>query len=247
MADKERTQNPVVGDQLTLRLFTYNSNQRQNVSEIQAVNIYFLDPDEITTDNPTGRRLVQTVDTADVTQVEDGQYSITIDLEDQVYVIGKYIDSWEVEFEAGQEPGTIENSFRVVPDLWFTGTEPIVYGFDFQFRPNRLRRGERRFLIVEVRPNVPSATDLERYYTNLAVASPLRISIEQACGDCVPKERDLRLIVDRELIELRNGTEGHYFLDTEELELDCGIYNVWFEMEFGESLYISENQQIQIF
>lgn len=250
MALKERSQNPVVGDELTLRLFTYNSNQRQNVAAVEKVDIFFLDPECADENNTLGLRLVESIDGALVSEIADGfggQYSITINLADQQYVIGKYLDVWHLEFESGQEPGTVENKFQVVPDLWYTSVEPIVYGFSFQFRPNRLRSGERRWLIVDVMPNVPNATDLERYYANLAVASPLRISIEQACGDCVPQEQDLRLVVDRELVELRKGCEGHYFLDTAALELDCGIYNVWFEMEFGESLYISEHQQLQIF
>ena len=94
---------------------------------------------------------------------------------------------------------------------------------------------------------MPNISDLKRYYANLAVASPLRIWIEKNCGDCVPQEKDLRIIVEGDLIEHRRGTEGSYFLDTETLGMDCGIYNVWFEMEFGENKFISDNLQLQIF
>lgn len=249
MAQKERSQNPVKGDDLSLRLFTYNSNQRQNVSNVEKVDIFFADPACASSDNTLGLRLIESIEGSDVSMVDDGfggQYAVTVNLDDK-YVIGRYLDVWHIEFSSGQEPGVVENTFQIIPDLWYTGTEPIVYGFSFQFRPNRLRRGERRWIVVEVRPNVPSASDLERYYVNLAVAAPLKISIEQMCGDCVPEEKDLRLVVDSAVVELRKGCEGHYFLDTEALEMDCGIYNVWFEMEFGESKYISDNQQLQIY
>lgn len=250
MATKERYQNPVIGDELNLRMYTYNSNSRQDVSAIQKVEIYFLDPEERTEENPDGRVLVQELTSDDVALVDDGfggQYLITLDLADQEYVIGQYIDAWTVEFRADQEVGVIENRFQIIPDLWYTGTEPILYDFSFGFRPNRLRKGERRYLTIQVTPNVPHASDLEAYYTNLAVASPLTISIEKVCGDCVPAESDLRLVVDAEAVEHRRGNEAFYLLDTEDLDMDCGIYNVWFEMEFGESKYISDNMQLQIF
>ncbi len=94
---------------------------------------------------------------------------------------------------------------------------------------------------------MPRSSDLERYYTNLAMASPVRISVEKACGECVPKEKDLRVVVDKAPVEFRRDSEGYYFLDTVELDMDCGIYNVWFELEFGESTYISDNLQLQVY
>ena len=241
---KERNQNIVIGNDVTLRLFTYNSNQRQSVNSVEKVEIYYLDPGFITEDNPEGRRLVDTI--TGITVVEEGQYSIEISLEEEKYVIGKYIDVWYVNFDSMQS-GTVTNEFRVIPDLWFASDLPIIYDFSFGFRPNRVRYGEKRWINVEIIPNVPNISDLKRYYANLAVASPLRIWIEKNCGDCVPQEKDLRIIVEGDLIEHRRGTEGSYFLDTETLGMDCGIYNVWFEMEFGENKFISDNLQLQIF
>jgi hypothetical protein len=242
---KERTQNPVIGDLLKLRLFTYNSNQRQDVFRINDVKLYYLDPANTSEDNPDGRRLVKTI--TEITHEDDGQYSVTVNLEEDVFVIGKYRDVWEVEVIEDQPVSTIEQKWQILPNLWYTSPEPMIYDFAFGFRPNRLRAGSKQYLIVTVQPNVPTASDLERYYLNLAVASPIKISIEAACSDCLPPEQDLRLIVDRESIELRKACEGYYFLDTDTLELDCGIYNVWFEMEFGENLYISDKQQLEIY
>jgi hypothetical protein len=56
---KERYQNPTVGDQINLRLFTYNSNNRRNVEEIQKVEIFVLDSSEISATNPDGLRLIE--------------------------------------------------------------------------------------------------------------------------------------------------------------------------------------------
>ena len=247
---KERNQNPIVGDELNLRLLTYNSNQRKDVESVEKVEIYYLDKAEVSELNPDGRRLVQTIDGASVYHVEDsfgGQYKITLNLEDQLYVIGDYIDVWHITFEFNEQAGTITNAFRIIPDLWYASDMPIVYDFSFGFRPNRIRKGERRWLTIDAIPNVPNASDLQRYYMNLALASPIKIWIEKSCGDCVPKEKDLRLVVEAGSVDHRQGSEGYYFIDTEELDMDCGIYNVWFEMEFGENKYISDNLQLQVF
>lgn len=247
---KERNQNPIVGDQLNLRLFTYNSNQRKDVEIVEKVEIYYLDKASATEINPDGRRLVETITEENIVHVNDpfgGQYQITLNIEDQLYPIGNYIDVWTVTFEYNEQSGTITNEFKVLPDLWYASDMPIVHDFSFGFRPNRLRKGERRWLTIDAMPNVPNISDLQKYYMNLAMASPIKIWIEKSCGDCVPKEKDLRLIVEGADVEHRQGSEGYYFIDTEQLDMDCGIYNVWFEMEFGENKYISENMQLQIF
>lgn len=249
MPQKERNQNPVVGDTLNLRLFTYNSNHRQNVDEVDKVEIYQLDPTCVTEDNKEGRRLVATVDGGDVEVSSDpfgGHYKVSVDLESETYVVGSYIDVWHVKFSANQS-GTVTNVFRILSDLWYADSMPVVYDFSFGFRPNRVRKGERRWLTIDVVPNVPSSSDLERYYINLAMASPIKIYVEKLCGDCVPKEKDLRVVVDGQDVEHRRDSEGYYFLDTEALSMDCGIYNVWFELEFGENRFISENLQLQVF
>lgn len=244
--EKERNQTIVVGNQLSLRLFTYNSNQRQNVLSVEKVEIYNLDETCVTQDNPEGKRLVEVVEGENVSLISDGQYKISINLEEQKYTIGKYIDIWYVNFDA-QQSGTVTNEFGIVPDLWFASDIPIIYDFSFGFRPNRIRYGEKRWINIEVIPNVPNISDLKRYYANLAVCSPIKIWIEKICGDCLPKEKDLRTVVEGDLVEYRRGTEGSYFIDTEQLGMECGMYNVWFEMEFGENKYLSDNLQLQVY
>ena len=74
MATKERYQNPVVGDQINLRMFAYNSNNFADFADVEQVEIYYMDPEEITADNPEGRRLVETFDGAAVTVEDTGKY-----------------------------------------------------------------------------------------------------------------------------------------------------------------------------
>jgi hypothetical protein len=249
MATKERRQSPVLGDDLILRLFTFNSNNATNVHSIKEVEIFFLDPSEKTESNPDGRRLVTTVDGVDVDLDEEGQYSITVALDSPTFTIGAYKDIWNTAFEESDDLEnritTIENDFDVFPDLWYTSDTPITHDFSFRFSPSKIRKGSKKFLTVEIIPNVPRASDVARFYENLAIVSDLAISMELACGECVPQEKDLRLVFDCAPVDFRETCFGFFSLDTR--ELDCGVYNVWFTLEFGGNIFVSENQQLQIF
>jgi hypothetical protein len=245
MTLKQRYQNPVIGDTVKLRLFTYNSNNRVDVAEVSKVEIYFLDPQERSSENPDGRRLVETFTSDDIVRSDTGEYYIDVEAVSAKYTIGNYLDVWTITPVEGGESSEQAYNWRIYPNLFFATPLPVVYDFQFVFRPNRIRQGSKRYLIIEIVPNVPDQGDLVRYYTNLAIVSPLRISIEQSCVECMPAEQDLRLVVDSEDVPLREMCRAYYMLDT--TDMSCGIYNVWFEMEFGESLYISDKQQLQIF
>lgn len=244
MTSKQRYQNPAVGDQIELRMLTFNSNNLADVT-VEQVAIYYLDPDAKTAENPDGRRLLDTFTGDAVTAEETGQYVLTLSADSPKYLIGRYIDVWTISTSPDLPVSNINNFFEIFPQLWYTSPVPIVYDFAFHFQPNRLRQGSRQYLIVEVTPNVPRSTDLARYYTNLAIGANLSITIEQACGDCVPAERDLRVIVDDEPITHREKCFGYYQLDTEEMA--CGIYHITFKMEFGTNLFISDRMQLQIY
>jgi hypothetical protein len=245
MAIKERYQNPVCEDTVNLRLMVYNTNNFATVEAISKVEIFFLDPALKTPENPDGRRLVTTVLPADIHQDAEGRYSIQVPMSIPQYTIGNYIDAWSLVFRTDECPAVIEQRFQVYPDLWYTSPIPIVNDFTFSFRPNRLRHGAKQPLIIEITPNVPRASDLARYYENLAIVSPLYITIEQRCGDCVPAEKDLRIIVDHQLVELREKRYGYYPLDTR--EMDCGVYDITFELDLGDNIYISDRNQLEIF
>jgi hypothetical protein len=238
---KERTQNLTCGDTVNLRLFTYNSNNRRDVLSIESVDIYTEDATQ-----PTGWRLVKSIDGSEVTREDTGQYVLQVELTDILYTIGAYKDVWTVTFESGEcATAQIQNFFQVLSDLWFTTPIPPIYDFKFDFRPNKIRKGSKRYIVIQVVPNVPRGSDLLPYYENLAIVSDLRVSIEIACGECVPVEQDLRLLVDRTLVDYREKGYAYYYIDT--TNYDEGIYNIWFELAFGENLYVSDKNSFQIY
>lgn len=245
MAIKARYTNPAVNDTVILQLFTYNSNAPADFNSITKVEIYCLDPTEKTEHNPEGRRLVTTIDGGLVSHTAVGIYQISLPLTGPLFVIGHYIDVWHITVGTDNVNDTVSNSFEIYPDLWFSTPLPIVYDFSFSFHPNKIRKGSIKYLIIDIEPNVPKASDLARYYQQLAIVSPLQISIEQICGHCLPEETDLRLLLDAAPVELRDKCVGYYLLDTTEMEK--GIYDVWFNLQMGETLNISEKLQLQIF
>ena len=237
---KERYQNPSCGDTINLRLFTYTSNNRSDIQSIQNVEIYFRDP-------ATGESTLVETHAGDTVVKEDtGEYLLTISADSPTYKIGHYHDKWSVIFQDGEcAAATVTNDFQIYSHLWFTTAIPPIYDFNFDFRPNKIRKGSKRYLIIQITPNVAKGADILPYYENLAIVSDIRISIEQMCGDCVPAEQDLRLVVDRVLVDSREKGYAYYYLDTN--ELDEGIYNIWFEMCFGENVFISDKMALQIF
>lgn len=244
---KERYQNPAVGDDIKLRLFTYNSNNSADLYSVESVDIYYMDRTLITSENPDGRRLVESFDGALVTAEDTGKYLLQINAEEAKYVIGSYLDVWTVKTSDTLPSSAVVNKFQIYPNLWYTTPIPIVYDFSFRFLPNKFRQGAKQYLIIEIVPNVPTAGDLRQYYENLAIVSDLRISIEQNCGDCMPAEKDLRLIVDNELVDYREKRHGYYHLDTDALEMTCGIYDIWFQLDFGINRYISDRFHFQVY
>lgn len=244
MATKERFQNPTGGDTLNLRFFSYNSNNLRNVSSIDKVELFVVDKSEITDENPHGLRLVETIDGGDVVRDCEGKYHASVLLDDK-YVIGRYVDRWHVFFETSEPSAEIDHWFDVYSDLWYTTPIPVVYDFNFTFRPNKLRKGSKQYLLIQVSPVVPTSSDLGKYYENLAIVGEIAISIEQFCGPCTPAEADLRLVVDKEAVTFREKTMAYYQLDTEDMA--CGMYNVWFQLDMGGNVYISDKMQLQIF
>ena len=164
---KERFQNPALGDDIRLRLFTYNSNDRADIDEILSVDIYVLEPQEVSDTNPDGRRLVTSIYPPDIQREEVGQYAVVFNLESPTYTIGNYLDVWTLQLETDGDTMSVTNGFIIYPSLWYTDVKPIVYDFSFNVRPNRFRKGSKRFLIIGIYPNVPKGTDLVRYYENL--------------------------------------------------------------------------------
>lgn len=243
---KDRYQNPTIGDTIRLKFFVLNSNMTAEVQSINAVLIYYLDPAAVTIINPSGRVLVQTIPGASILNPTQGEYYYDLYVDPVVYTkIGRYIDQWDVTFQSGDLPANHDQLFQIYPELWYTTPIPIVYDFSFYFQPNKMRFGEKKSIEIEIIPNVPRATDLCAYYENLAISAQLFVYISQRCGDCLPCESDLRLIVDRQPTQYREKNRGFYFIDT--TQFDCGIYDIWFELDFGGNVYISDTNQFQIY
>ena len=246
---RERYQNPVVGSTVRLRLFTFNANLPTNIAAINQVTIYFLDNAGKAACNPDGRTLITTIDGSQVVAVPDcpGSYYVDVALPDVTYVTGNYLDIWTVQWLNSDIPTTITNNFTIYPDLWYSTVIPVVYNFSFNFQPNRLPIGSKQFLIIEVIPNVPRATDLQRYYQNLAILGDLRVSIQAKCGPCMNTCTEGDILVDCQPVDFREKVFGYYQLDTEALDMTCGLYNVWFHLNTGGNRFISEKNQLLIF
>ncbi len=250
MALKSRFQNPVITDTVELQMFVFNSNNTADVDSISKVEIYYLDPTMQTPSNPNGQTLVETVPGGSVSLVQQGEYQINLYLDPTIYLhTGRYVDQWYTTFQSGEPETTIFHLFTVYPDLWYTTPIPMVYDFNFYFQPNRIRFGSKRYIDIEIVPNVPTATDLQQYYENLAIVSDVKVSIAKRCGPCAPVgadcEEDLSLIVDKAQAQYKEKNRAFYFIDT--TEFDCGVYDIWFQMDFGNNIFISEKFQIQFY
>ena len=241
----ERYQNPTVGDTINLRLFTYNSNNLSDLSSISKVDIYTFDKELVAADNPQGLRLVETYDSSGITTEDTGTYLLPIDAQEALYTIGRYLDVWTINVSDSMPSQEVKQVFDIYPALWYTTPIPAVFDFNFHFQPNKFRKGSIQYLIIEIIPNVPTAGDLRKYYENLAIVSDLKISISQNCGDCLPAEADLRIILDEESVDYREKRYGYYQIDT--TDMDCGIYDVWFRLDFGGNVYISDRYQFQVY
>lgn len=241
----QRNQNPVVGSTINLKLVIYNSNNLTNPSSVSKVDIYRLDPTEVSDTNLDGRVFVETI--TDITNEETGVYSIDLVTSAPQYTIGKYIDIWTLTYEDNNPESTQTNCFEIYPDLWYTSTLPAVYDFQFQFFPNRIKKGSITWLKVKIIPNVPRATDLERYYTNLAISSDLTMSMRQICNPCGDNcEED---ILEDEPVTTRDKIFGFYKLDTTEsgLDLDKGLFVVNFTLNYAGNVNISDDMHLEIY
>jgi len=247
MAIKTRFQNPVVGDTLLLKLFARNSNNFADLYNIDHVDIRFesCPVDCASKRDVTSDILVETIPGSYIQRDDVGMYHFGLLANAPQYQIGRYHDIWYVTHNQGDVLSPFKQSFILNPDLWVLSGTPVVYSFDFRFTPNRMRQGSKKWLVIQIIPNVPRATDLMKYYENLAISAELRINIEQNCGPCVPSEQDLRLVVDNDLVTERDKVFSYYKVDT--TDWDCGIYNVWMELDYAGNVEISPKMQLQIY
>jgi hypothetical protein len=235
----------VIGDTVRLRLFMYNSNNLADVVSVDAINLYICDPSEVTMENPHGKVLVEELDPTQVVHECTGTYYIDVVLQNPKYTISKYYDEWTMTVDSNLPDQTVVNEFRVYPQTWYSTPVPVVYDFSFDFQPNKIRKGSKQYLRIRVTPNVPKATDLARYYENLAIVGDVKVSMEMKCGPCIPAEQDLRMVVEDEPATYKEKCWAYYLLDTE--DLDCGVYAIWFTLCIGGNTYLSDKFNLEIF
>lgn len=220
-----------------------------DVESIDQIDIYNIDENSITEENPSGKILIDTIDGADVINESTGKYYYDLVTSKPKYTIGNYIDAWTITVETETDPVIYENNFSIYPKLWYATTTPITHDFSFQFTPNRIPKGSKKPLTINIVPQVPRGTTLEQYYGNVAIYSDVYINIAKKCDPCLPCEIDLRTIVDRVLIEDREKCLAFYTIDTTDSGpgFDCGLFDVWFELNFGGNIYISDKNQMLVY
>lgn len=240
---KERFQNPNCGDTLRLRLFSFNSSEKVNVFSIEKIEIIKIE--DITEENLNGEVLIKTINNTEIENPETGEYYVDLTLNQDDFTIGRYIDRWHIQFEENETctKNKVNNFFEVLPSMWFTSAGPNIYDFNFKFKPNKITQGSKRYIVIEINPITPRIESIEKYYASIAITSQLKINIEKNCGNCPAEEKEI--LVEDEIVNFREQNLGYYMLDTR--EMDEGIYNVWFKLEHGENIYISEKNQLQIF
>ena len=247
MGLKFRGNTLVEGDTVQLGFCSFNSGLKDPAGGVTKVDIYHLGALEPTLDNPLGKSLVITITGDSIIHDSMGRYHIELPLNFPQFQIGSFQDVWSYILDPYGDTCQSVFEFIISNNLWFTDTQPLVHDFNFKFRPNRVTKGSRKYIEVIVEPNLPHTSEKRRFYENVISCGELSISIKKICSDCLPQEEDLKLVVDNEIITERAGNRGWYFLDTTNDDLDCGIYDVVFVFNLGESTFISEAEPLQVY
>lgn len=254
---KERTQNPVLGDTINLRLFSYSSNTLSDVYRVKSVKIFYLDHDQRTENNPDGRVLIRTVAEPDIQNPSDGEYLLPLITNETEFRVGSYIDRWEILFEdTDNRDGVIENSFHIYRDLWYTSEKPIIYDIGFNFQPYRLVQGCRKHLRVDLEIFAPEEDIIDKYYYYLLTLADIQLRIVQDEGVGYEEvETDKNVVLNWTTVDFRENTTGYYRIDTSAdprphragKPWGTGIYLVQFRATLGGNLYLSQKFRIQIY
>lgn len=248
---KEKYENPTLGDTVRLRLYVYNSNAMTSVKVFRSIAIYLLDPFNKSEQNIDGRTLITQIATTTITQQSVGNYYVDLVLNSSDdFVLGDYIIQWNLIFENDPDcPSIIEDKFTIYSRNWATSDLPLIHSFDFKFSPNRFVKNSKQYLIVKIIPKAQNADTLSRYYANMAVSSGLTVSISERCGPCNNVDED-DFILENEPVEIRERGTGYVLLDMREdndLGLECGLYNIFFTLEFGNTVHVSPVSQFEIY
>lgn len=260
MATLFRYQNPVLGDTLNLDFYAFNNNRPVDVQEFDRVDIYFLDPAEITTDNTDGRIIKASVSASNIQQVETGHYRLPVLLTDTLYQVGNYVDIWYAKYNS-DDPDfyPVENQFKVFTSLRETHGEPFVYDVDFKFSPKKVVKGTKRYLTISFRPVVHTDIGdrfveeeiLDRFYYSLRSTGNVYIRLElfEGCGYSTNPYMNIKTDPEWTPIEIRGDNEAYYLLDVTEDQddFDIGVYWAQFKVEIQGQTIISPKFYLQIY
>lgn len=238
MPVKERKAFPSVGDQVRLRLYTYNSNAPKSVFSIEKIDVYHID-----TDNTES--FVESIDGSLAVQESEGVAYVDVSLTSPQYVIGSYKEVWSVKLESADSAVTkISNFWAVHEPLWYSSSDALVLDYKFGMRPNKIRKGSIQHLRLQVQPNAPDASSIEQYYKLVQYFGDMKIKIINDCGDCETPE-DLKVIVEDVTLTEKDGNVFFYKLDT--TDLDAGLYHVTLTLDVAGNRYLSDKMALQIY
>jgi hypothetical protein len=245
MATKTRDGNLVIGDFALLKQYLYNGNSLSDIVSVDQVDIYFLDPDLRTCDNPSGKVLVESFPGSATTNPDSGVYELSVYLNPSLYEIGQYNDQWTATFDIASTPSTINGLFKIYPDLWYASGTPITYLFNWYWLPNMIPFGAIQNLNIEITPITPTASDLESYYVALQTVGKTYITISKFCGPCTDPCKGDDILIEDYPLDIVNVNKAYYLLDTN--EFGAGVFNIQFKLLLGGSTYLSPKSQLLIY
>lgn len=257
---KERYQSPTLGDVLNLDFYSYNNNSLTSVQEFSNIDVYFLDPTQVTENNPQGRRIKLIITPNNITEISTGHYRAQITLDDNLFEIGNYIDVWRLKFNNYDNNFIkVENQFKIHTDLRETQDRPYIYDVTWSFSPKKIVLYSKQYLKIGFFPAIHSDIGtkyineklIERFYFNLKNTGNLFIKIDLIEGCNYNEESPCANTITEpewDQVEIRGDNEAYYLINsTEDGNYNIGIYSVQFKILIDSQEIISPRFYLQIF
>lgn len=254
---RERRENPVIGDTINLRVFTYSSNSRADIYQMDSVNIYYLDKEQATEANPEGRVHITSIPANQIFHPSQGEYQVVLKTNPVDYRVGTYIDRWEGLFEIDDSrPGVIENYFNIYRDLWYTSPIPLVYEIGFVYSPTKILSGSKKYIRTDIEIYTRDKSIVEQYYYYLRGLQSIQFRLTLDEGpDYDPVVSENNIIQDWAPMSFAEDRTAYFLLDTSidprpsrsGRPLPLGIYLIQFKAALGETVHLSPKFRLQIY